>query len=796
MTSRLAISSLVAILLVVNLSGEERARDRERTLDESTRVTEQAPLRIEKLSALSPEAVQGPAVGDQSRASLAGDGREIVAVWEDARGISASRIGPDGGLLDPFARFLGQGGVPQIAWNGDVYLVAWLAPSPEPRIECVLLDRELRILRRLTVPPLSLEGSYADRLHVASNGSGFLIARRQQEQQGQNAIHTNIVSADGVVSESRLLATTSYSGDIDVTSDGSDYYVSWAVSLERIVEVARVRGSDGVRLWRKVVRRASEYTSGVAIAWTGDVLALAWIEGTSYYSAGRLLSTRTAPALDGAMPVSEPLVLVDTRTARQPDIASNGAGTELVVWSADDSSGNSTDLRGAIFRNGRPAADPISLSAAPFSQTEASTIWGDSQFVVSWRDGRLDEDKSRELRYALVAYPSLVIGDDDRLLARSARSQTASALAGGSSTFLAVWEESTSDLHSKVVATLLDTNGNPGKTFAVWPSGGDQKSASVSFRAGHYLVAWAEQTAIDRWAVFGRRFDEGGLAVDPGPLKFTESSFRPDSTAVAASRERWLVLWSIQQSRYDEFQAFGSFVAGASVVSLNDGKPLSPSESQDWQLELAAASDGEGFLVAWHEGYSWAGCQVTCPGPQFAIRTLRVDGDGTVGQSAEVARGLQLSPSLAWNGSEYLLVWLDQRNTWTELTAIRIRDGIAGPAFLVERGTTYEFRPRVVATVEGWLVVWETLAGYPEDCPDSCQWAAFGKLLPFDGGTPGETTRFFPEDSLQAYTAVAALPGCSPMMILSRDIAEEPYGALRVFSGRLGDAVRRRPARR
>ena len=796
MASRFVISSLVAVLLCANLSGEERTRDRERTVNESTWATERAPFRIEALAALSPEAVPGPALGDQSRASLAGDDGEIVAVWEDARGISASRIGQDGALLDPFALVVGQGKQPQIAWNGEAYLVAWFAPSPEARIECVLLDRELRILRRITSPSLRLEAFYTEWLRVASNGSGFLIARRQQELQGQNGIHTNIVSADGVVSERQLLATTSFTGDIDVASDGIDYYVAWTVALERVVEVARVRGSDGVGLWRKVVRRASEYTSGVAIAWTGDLLSLAWIEGTSYYAVGRLLYTRTAPGLDGSLPVSEPRVLVDTRTARQPDIATNRAGTELVVWSTDVPPGASTDLRGLILRNGRPDADSVSLSAAPFSQDGASTIWGGSQFVVSWRDGRLDEDKSRDLRYALLTSPSLEI-TTEQVMATTARSQTASALAGGTSTFLALWEESTSDRHRRIVATLLDANGIPRKTLAVSPSSGDQTSASVSFRAGHYLVVWAEQTAIDHWAIFGRRFDEGGVAVDATPLEVADTCCRPDSTAVAASRERWLVLWSVQQGQYGDFQAFGSFVADASIIPLNDGHPLSLSENLESQFELAAASDGEGFLVAWQEGDSWAGCQVTCLPSQFAIRTLRVDGDGTVGHSAEVARGLQLSPALAWNGSEYLLVWLDHRSsTWTELTGLRIRDGIAGSAFLVERGTTDQFRPRVVATVDGWLVVWETIAGYPEDCPDSCQWAAFGKLLPFTGGTPGETNRLYVEDSLQVYTAVAAMTDFRPMMILSRDVAEAPYGALRVFSGRFGDAVRRRPARR
>ncbi|MGK2859105.1 MAG: hypothetical protein ACSLFQ_18045 [Thermoanaerobaculia bacterium] len=789
-------SSLLAVLLVVNLSGEERARDRERTVNELTRATEQAPLRIEELDALSPEAVQGPALGDQSRASLAGDEGGIVAVWSDARGVCAARIHAGGDLLDPVARVLGRGSEPRVAWNGETYLVVWFAVESNPRIEGVLLDSELRVLQHVAIAMEEVQYSWQARnLRVESNGSGFLVVRREAHGSDPEAIYLNIVSGEGVVAERRELATT-VAVAIDVTSDGSDYYVSWTTEVERTVEVARARGTDGVRLWRKIITRSGITPTDVAIAWTGEVLNLVWIESTYVYGQGKLLAARTGTGLDGGVPLAPPLVLNDFYNAREPEIVSNQGGVEMVIWSGAASASQPTDLWAVFLNRGKPVAPPAPLSVAPFAQSDGRAIWDGSHFVITWRDGRLDEDKSHDLRYALVEHPSLAIDLDDRVLATTARSQTAAALAGGRSTFLALWEESTSDLDRKIVATLLDANGNPWKTFDVSPSGGDQTTASVSFRGGHYLVVWAEQTAIDRWAIFGRRFDEGGVAVDASPLEFDESCCRPDSTAVAARREHWLVLWLVQKGRYDELQAFGSFVADANPVPLSDGKPLSLSEHFDWQHQLAAASDGEGFLVAWQEGRSWAGCQVTCPPPHFAIRTLRVDGDGTVGQSVEVARGLQVSPSLAWNGSEYLLVWLDQRNTWTELTGARIRDGIAGPAFLVERGTTYQLRPRVVATVGAWLVVWETIAGYPEDCPDSCQWAAFGKLLPFDGGTPGEATRLFPEDSLQAYTAVAVLPNFSPMMILSRDIQDEPYGALRVFSGRLGDAVRRRPARR
>lgn len=796
MTSRFFISSLVAVLLVVNLSGEERARDRERAVNESTWATVQAPLRIEKLNALSPEAVQGPALGDQSRASLAGDAQGVVAVWSDPRGVCASRIGADGNLLDPVARVLGRGSDPHVAWNGQRYLVLWFAWDSNPRIEGVLLDGELGVRQRIVIPMEGLEGSWqASNLRVESNGSGFLVVRSEVHPPDPQSIYVNIVRGDGVVAERRVLAPTA-AFSIDATSDGRDYYVSWTTGVERTVEVARVSGTSGLRLWKRIVTSAGLNPADVVISWTGAELRLVWIDSVQLYGRGIVLTVRTGTGVGAGGLAERPFVLVDSYDARDPEIVSNKAGTELVVWSGAASASQPADLWAVFLSGGDPVAPPAQLSVSPFSQSEGRAIWNGSRFIVSWRDGRLDEDKSRDLRYALLSNPSLGIEGGDRVLAGSARSQTASALAGGTSTFLALWEESTSDRHRRIVATLLDANGNPRKTFAVSPSSGDQTNASVSFRAGHYLVVWAEQTAIGRWAIFGRRYDEGGVVVDGPPLEFAATCCRPDSTAVAASRERWLVLWSVQQGQYDDFQAFGSFVADASLSPLNEGHPLSLPENLDSQFELAAASDGEGFLVAWQEGYSWAGCQVTCLPSQFAIRTLRVDGDGTVGQSAEIARGYQVSPALAWNGSEYLLVWLDYRNTWAELTSVRIRDGIASSAFLVERGTTNQFRPRVVATVDGWLVVWETIAGYPEDCPDSCPWAAFGKLLPFDGGTPGETNRLYVEGSLQAYTAVAAMTDFRPMMILSRDVAEEPYGALRVFSARFGDAVRRRPARR
>ncbi len=125
------------------------------------------------------------------------------------------------------------------------------------------------------------------------------------------------------------------------------------------------------------------------------------------------------------------------------------------------------------------------------------------------------------------------------------------------------------------------------------------------------------------------------------------------------------------------------------------------------QSSVDVAAAGGSLLVVWQDD----------SGSDLDIRAVRVDSGGTVlGAGAFdvcTATGDQSWPAVASDGTDFLVVWQDERNATAEIWAVRVAsDGsvVAPGAFLVSTGVGLESCPDVAYT--GWtgfeyLVVWQ-----------------------------------------------------------------------------------------
>jgi hypothetical protein len=188
--------------------------------------------------------------------SVASDGDDYFVVWDadlDANGIYGTRIsGQDGSVLDPDYICVNsdEGFAPNIASNGDVYLVTWLIGCCNPwqaegvRIRAsdgVLLDQEsIQIFQDFHLEPGSR--------YVASNGEDFLVVWSYLWE----ILGVRIRGSDGVVLDTENIVV----GEADtewsipaVTSDGDGYLVTWLNSIhsDPVHEIhgARLVGESG-----------------------------------------------------------------------------------------------------------------------------------------------------------------------------------------------------------------------------------------------------------------------------------------------------------------------------------------------------------------------------------------------------------------------------------------------------------------------------------------------------------------------------------------------------------------------
>lgn len=175
--------------------------------------------------------------------------------------------------------------------------------------------------------------------------------------------------------------------------------------------------------------------------------------------------------------------------------------------------------------------------------------------------------------------------------------------------------------------------------------------------------------------------------------------------AVAAGAGGFLLVWQ-------DHQRTPSDIHGARVDAT--GKLLDPtgfviSDASGGQLAPTVAFDGTNFLVAWADGRH-AG--------NGAIYAARVSGAGAVLEPSGilVSRGSlpKSLPSVAHNGTSYLIVWEEMRtSTNSDIYAARVNNAgtvLDASARIISSSTAHQTEPVVAAGGGQFLVAWSEVS--------------------------------------------------------------------------------------
>ena len=224
----------------------------------------------------------------QQAPQIANGGRNFMVVWEEQNAVYASRLSYTGEPLDGRGIRLSTkaGQAPRVAWDGQSYVVAWLAPEI-------------------------------------------------------GAITTAHVSADGAVLEaSEKPALSSCRGEFDLAIAGDTAFVVGTECATWRVAGARVH-RDGMAEPPIVISEPQVLAEAPHVAWNGDRYLVVWRDVLGTACAGQYTCTRTT--VRGARVSSgmtlldpEPLKISPSDTADHADalVASNGSQflTAFTAW--------------------------------------------------------------------------------------------------------------------------------------------------------------------------------------------------------------------------------------------------------------------------------------------------------------------------------------------------------------------------------------------------------------------------------------------------------------------------------
>ena len=172
--------------------------------------------------------------------------------------------------------------------------------------------------------------------------------------------------------------------------------------------------------------------------------------------------------------------------------------------------------------------------------------------------------------------------------------------------------------------------------------GGQALRPGVAFDGTNYLVVWTDYREGDP-KVYGARVSPGGTVLDQDG--FVISAAEGSEPTVAFDGTNYLVVWSNQAS------IIGARVDPGGTVLDPGGITISTRPNVQWEPTLAF--DGTNYLVAW----------TNATGGTVDVYGARMSPSGTVldpaGIEIAVDPGSQYLPSVAFDGTNYLVVWED-----------------------------------------------------------------------------------------------------------------------------------------
>jgi hypothetical protein len=621
-------------------------------------------------------------------------------------------VGPELPVGDPVTSSASNSQLaPAVTWNGTDFLVVWqdFRSGTNYDIYAARVSGAGSVLDPAGIP-VAAAANLQFAPAVAANGTDFLVVWQDSRSGPVDDVYAARVSGAGTVLEpAGIPISTAANGQQapSVAWNGSAFLVVWQDSRSgpsdiygaRVTSAGNVLDAAGI-----AISTAANDQTAPAVAWNGADFLVVWTDDRSGPS--DIYGARVS----GAGSVLDPAgIAISTAANGQtaPAVASN-ATDFLVVWQ-DSRSGTSYDIYGARVSGAGSVLDPagIPIRTTAGYQIAPAVAWNGTDFLVVWQDYRSDPCcGSYDIYGARVSGAGSVLDPAGLAISTAANDQRAPAVAWKGTDFLVVWQDLRSDADSDIygahvssAGSVLDSAGIPVSTAA-----NDQRAPAVAWNGTDFLVVWQDRRSGNTYDIYGTRVSGAGGVLDPAGIPLSTAADDQPAPAVAWNGTNFFVAW--QDSRAGSTDIYGAGVSAGGTVAQPAGIPISTIAAYA-ESAPAVAWNGSDFLVVWHDFRSAS---------FWDIYGARVSGAGSVldpaGIPVSTAANDQTAPAVAWNGTEFLVVWTDNRSGPTSFDIYGARVSGAGsvldPAGIaISTAANNQTLPAVASWGDSFLVVWQ-----------------------------------------------------------------------------------------
>lgn len=600
----------------------------------------------------------GVAKAGQNDPAVAWDGTNWMVTWVDTRtngngDVYAARVSGTGSVLDPAGIAVATGGTrtyPAIAFDGTNYLITHVNNS---------IVRGTFVGTNGMVNPSAISissltyGPYANTL--AFNGTNYLSAYTTWSGSGSiyRVVGRRVSPAGSILdaSDNFFCDGSSNCGyaRVAASSDGTNFLLVWDDYGSNAVMYGQRVSPSGTRLDANsgfLIGAGATATTpaSIAVAFAGNGYGVFWDDGTNVF--GARVSSGAA--------ILVPATALTNETGNRTYPGAAHDGTNFLVAFRDtrlSSAINPADIFGLRVSNALVKVDMTSqvLSRQANDENKPKVAFNGTNYLVVWEDYR--PGLVSDIMGARINTSGTVLDANGITISTAANYQFSPAVAANGPDWLVTWQDRRNGTGTDdIYAARVQANGSVPDTMGIVvnAAAGVQLAPAVAADGTNYMVTWRDENSTEIW---GARVTPAGAVLDMTAFKISTGG--GSTPAMAFNGTNYLVAWTKPTNSND---IFGSRVTPSASV-LDSGALAIPISASVGIAELhpAVTSNGSDWLIAWDDNAD--------------VKAARVNAAGTildvVGITVVSAVNVQNYPSVAWDGTQYWVVWQDERTTAT-----------------------------------------------------------------------------------------------------------------------------------
>lgn len=647
------------------------------------------------------------------------NGSNYLVVWQqDTEGnwdIRGTRISSTGEILDLGGIAIAGGDAvqdePAACFDGTNYMVVWREfrdgamgiYGARVAVSGEVLDGEGILL--------SIAGRAPSSPAISFDGVNYTVVWDDWSDGYKGVFGTRVSPAGVVLDPERIdIANSARRQEAPaIAFDGTNYMVVWQDEPGGSdIYGARV-GTNGEVLdpGGKLISPSIRLKRDPAIAFDGTNYLVIW-EDELHNTWHDVYGTRVSPS--GA--VLDPAgIAISTASQWQlfPTLAFDGVNY-MVVW-VDWRNGPAA-IYGARVTPSGAVLDPfgIAISTALDWREQAAIAFDGANYMTFWWMRR---DGSENIFGARLNPSGEVLGSDEVIVSTRVNEQMNSAAASDGTDYMVVWEDDRSGISKDIFGSRVTASGAVLDPLGISVStvSGDQSAPAIASDGMDYLAVW-QDLSTDDGDIRGARISSSGELLDPGGIVISDAALEQSKPAVAFDGTNYMVVW--EDVRAGSRDIYGTRVTSSGAVLDPEG--IAVSISDGFQTHPAISSDGTSFMVAWCDGRNDEGhpdIYATCVAQSGTV-------DYPDGVALSVAENSQDYPATSFDGTNFIVVWQDDRNGEGQFDIYGTRVTPSGAALdpdgiPISTAVLEQSHPAMAFIGSNCVVVWEDGRGVSKD---------------------------------------------------------------------------------